>query len=50
MKGGWDVLLQPEQVFAEIYRVLKPGGFCIVTFSNRLYYNKASTAMMLTFV
>ncbi|BDA49429.1 hypothetical protein COCOBI_14-0460 [Coccomyxa sp. Obi] len=37
-------LQQPERVFAEIYRVLKPGGVCIVTFSNRLYYNKAIQA------
>ncbi|EIE19047.1 S-adenosyl-L-methionine-dependent methyltransferase, partial [Coccomyxa subellipsoidea C-169] len=34
-------LQQPERAFAEIYRVLKPGGVCIVTFSNRLFYNKA---------
>ncbi|KAK9824399.1 hypothetical protein WJX72_010015 [[Myrmecia] bisecta] len=37
-------LQQPEQVFAEIYRVLKPGGVCLVTFSNRLYYSKAIQA------
>ena len=24
----------------EIYRVLVPGGVCIVTFSNRQFYNK----------
>lgn len=35
---------QPERVFAEIYRVLKPGGVVIVTFSNRLFYNKAIAA------
>ena len=34
-------VVQPEKVFAEIYRVLKPGGSCIVTFSNRLFYDKA---------
>ena len=37
-------LEQPEQVFAEIYRVLAPGGACIITFSNRLYYEKAIAA------
>ena len=34
-------VVQPEKVFAEIYRVLKPGGSCIATFSNRLFYDKA---------
>lgn len=33
-------LQQPEKVFAEIYRVLKPQGVCIITFSNRLYSTK----------
>lgn len=33
-------LQQPEKVFAEIHRILKPGGVCIVTFSNRLYSTK----------
>ena len=28
------------QVFAEIYRVLKPGGVCIMSFSNRMFYTK----------
>ena len=35
---------QPECVFAEILRVLKPDGVCIVTFSNRLFYEKAIRA------
>ncbi|KAG2446475.1 hypothetical protein HYH02_008466 [Chlamydomonas schloesseri] len=35
---------QPEKVFAEVYRVLKPGGVVIVTFSNRLFYTKAIAA------
>jgi ubiquinone/menaquinone biosynthesis C-methylase UbiE len=35
---------QPERVIAEIYRVLKPGGVCIITFSNRMFYSKAGAA------
>ncbi|KAF8715104.1 hypothetical protein HU200_027658 [Digitaria exilis] len=34
-------LQYPEKVFAEIFRVLKPGGVCIVSFSNRMFYEKA---------
>ncbi|MEY3299974.1 MAG: hypothetical protein RLZZ597_3234 [Cyanobacteriota bacterium] len=34
-------LQQPEGVFAEIYRVLKPGGVAVVSFSNRMFYQKA---------
>ncbi|MFM7324846.1 MAG: class I SAM-dependent methyltransferase, partial [Nodosilinea sp.] len=37
-------LQQPEVVFAEIYRVLKPGGVVIVSFSNRMFYQKAIAA------
>ncbi|MEO0867984.1 MAG: methyltransferase domain-containing protein [Cyanobacteria bacterium J06642_11] len=37
-------LQYPEQVFAEIYRVLKPGGIAIVSFSNRMFYQKAIAA------
>lgn len=37
-------LQQPEKVFAEVFRVLKPGGVFIVSFSNRLFYEKAITA------
>eukprot|EP01025_Chloroclados_australasicus_P025884 TRINITY_DN25759_c0_g1_i2.p1 TRINITY_DN25759_c0_g1~~TRINITY_DN25759_c0_g1_i2.p1 ORF type:complete len:286 (-),score=15.54 TRINITY_DN25759_c0_g1_i2:214-1032(-) len=37
-------LQQPEKVFAEIFRVLKPGGVLIITFSNRLFYTKAISA------
>ncbi|HAN45132.1 MAG TPA: SAM-dependent methyltransferase [Cyanobacteria bacterium UBA8156] len=32
---------RPETVFAEIYRVLKPGGIAVVSFSNRMFYQKA---------
>ena len=31
------------QVFAEIYRVLKPEGVCIMSFSNRMFYTKVSS-------
>ncbi|TKW05021.1 hypothetical protein SEVIR_7G148800v4 [Setaria viridis] len=37
-------LQSPEKVFAEIFRVLKPGGVCIVSFSNRMFYEKAIAA------
>jgi len=37
-------LQQPERVFAEIYRVLKPGGVVIISFTNRLFYEKAVAA------
>ena len=34
----------PEAVFSEIHRVLKPGGISIVSFSNRMFYQKAIAA------
>lgn len=34
-------LQYPEAVFSEIHRVLKPGGIAIVSFSNRMFYQKA---------
>ncbi|NJL86710.1 MAG: class I SAM-dependent methyltransferase [Leptolyngbyaceae cyanobacterium SM1_1_3] len=37
-------LQYPEKVFAEIYRVLKPGGIAIISFSNRMFYQKAIAA------
>ena len=37
-------LQRPEEVFAEVYRVLKPGGVFIVSFSNRQFYEKAIRA------
>jgi SAM-dependent methyltransferase len=37
-------LQYPEAIFAEIYRVLKTDGICIMSFSNRMFYQKAIAA------
>jgi SAM-dependent methyltransferase len=37
-------LQYPEAVFSEIHRVLKPGGVAIISFSNRMFYQKAIQA------
>jgi SAM-dependent methyltransferase len=37
-------LQYPEAIFSEIYRILKPQGLCIVSFSNRMFYQKAIAA------
>lgn len=37
-------LQYPELVFQEIHRLLKPGGVVIVSFSNRMFYQKAIQA------
>lgn len=34
-------LVRPVEVFAEIARVLEPGGVCAVSFSNRMFPTKA---------
>ena len=34
----------PEAVFSEIQRLLTPGGIAIVSFSNRMFFNKAIQA------
>jgi len=34
----------PEKIFSEVYRVLKPGGVAIFSFSNRMFYQKAIAA------
>jgi SAM-dependent methyltransferase len=45
LSPGVSYSVQPERVFAEIYRVLKPGGVCIVTFSNRQFYDKVRPSL-----
>ncbi|GAB4361679.1 MAG: methyltransferase domain-containing protein [Cyanophyceae cyanobacterium] len=51
--GSFDAVLNtvsvqylqyPEAIFAEIGRVLRPGGIAIVSFSNRMFYQKAIQA------
>ncbi len=51
--GSFDAVLNtvsvqylqyPEAIFAEIYRILKPNGIAIFSFSNRMFYNKAIAA------
>jgi SAM-dependent methyltransferase len=37
-------LQYPEAIFSEIARVLKPNGIAIVSFSNRMFYQKAISA------
>jgi SAM-dependent methyltransferase len=34
----------PEAVFSEIHRILKPGGMAILSFSNRMFFQKAIAA------
>ncbi|WP_414549313.1 class I SAM-dependent methyltransferase [Anabaena sp. CCY 0017] len=34
----------PEAIFAEIHRILKPGGMAIISFSNRMFFQKAIQA------
>lgn len=37
-------LQYPEAIFSEIQRVLKPNGIVIISFSNRMFYQKAIAA------
>ena len=37
-------LEQPEAIFSEIFRILKPGGVAIISYSNRMFYQKAIQA------
>jgi SAM-dependent methyltransferase len=37
-------LQYPDAVFSEINRILKPGGIAIISFSNRMFFQKAIAA------
>jgi SAM-dependent methyltransferase len=37
-------LQYPEAIFTEIHRILKPGGMAIISFSNRMFAQKAIAA------
>lgn len=37
-------LQYPDAIFYEIHRILKPGGIAIISFSNRMFYQKAIAA------
>jgi SAM-dependent methyltransferase len=37
-------LQYPDAIFSEIRRILKPGGIAIISFSNRMFYQKAIAA------
>jgi ubiquinone/menaquinone biosynthesis C-methylase UbiE len=37
-------LQYPDAIFAEISRILKPNGIAIISFSNRMFYQKAIQA------
>ncbi|MEI6616360.1 MAG: methyltransferase domain-containing protein [Cyanobium sp. ELA507] len=39
--AGWQYLEQPEEVAAELLRVVRPGGQLIIAFSNRMFAQKA---------
>lgn len=53
LDGDFDAVLNcvsvqylqyPEAVFTEIQRILKPGGIVIISFSNRMFFQKAIAA------
>jgi SAM-dependent methyltransferase len=43
-----DYLVRPVEVFAEVGRVLRPGGLFVVTFSDRLFPTKAIRGWLAT--
>ena len=43
-----DYLVRPVQVYAEVARVLRPGGVSVCTFSNRCFPTKAVQGWLMT--
>jgi SAM-dependent methyltransferase len=43
-----DYLVRPVDVFADVARVVRPGGYFVVTFSNRLFPTKAIRGWLAT--
>jgi SAM-dependent methyltransferase len=43
-----DYLVRPVEVYAEVARVLRPGGVSVCTFSNRCFPSKAVRGWLLT--
>jgi ubiquinone/menaquinone biosynthesis C-methylase UbiE len=43
MAASVGYLTRPREVFAEMNRVLKPGGVAIVSFTNRVFDEKATS-------
>jgi len=41
MVSSVDYLTKPQDIFREVYRVLRPGGVALIAFSNRCFDNKA---------
>ena len=41
MVAAWQYLQQPEQIAAELKRIIRPNGLLIVSFSNRAFWSKA---------
>ncbi len=38
--AGWQYLQEPENIAEELYRISKPNGILIISFSNRAFWNK----------
>ena len=39
--AGWQYLQYPEHIASELYRITKPGGSIIVSFTNRAFWSKS---------